>query len=265
MLYRLIDGPFFYEMCKEACLIEGYTDFNIDLNAIGGAYRTIYYDALPVQKTGESEIEFQKKLEQKLDFLNSIRMHRDMQVKDGITRLKTPDRVKAASQRLEQKGVDTWIAVDAVKLALTAAANDIEIFTSDSDIYPAFDVIRETSAKSILRYQIGRAASELIYSADWARPFGMDETLRMAGKRNGSVSGAGGIIQFDTKLELEQDGLVFALGRAGDEFLVNFLDRNGAPRNLRASRLANVIDFLNQFGEPKPWASLAKELSALRQ
>lgn len=264
MLYRLIDGPFFYSMCTEACLIDGHSDFKLDLNALSGAYRTIYYDALPVQKDAESEADFQSKLSRKVDFLNSIRNQRDMQVRDGLTRLKTPERGKAASQILEQKGVDTWIAVDAVKLALTGAADQIEIFTSDSDIYPAFDVIRETSAKSVLRYQAGRAIQELIYSADWARPFVISEVLQMAGKAAANVTSMGGSINFETVIEITKNDHSISFGRGGDDFVANVVDLKGNPSCLRSNRFSSMIDFLNGFGQPKSWSVVAKELAALR-
>ena len=171
-IYRLIDGAFFEGFCKRVEAKTGFGVFErLNWQTIADSrYRTIYYDALPIKKDKQSDEEFRDIELRKIEFLNYLRSFDNVHVRDGVTRLKTKQRAREISQVLEQKGVDTWIAVDAMQYALRGLAEQIEIFTSDSDLYPLFEAFQSTNCRGTLWYEEGRAPDELIYSADRAIP-----------------------------------------------------------------------------------------------
>lgn len=265
MYYRLIDGPFFLGVCREALQLEGLSNEpQLNLAVVSaGAFRTIFYDALPVQKTSQSDSEFNDQLNKKVAFLNTIRNFPNMQVRDGITRLRTKGRERSLSEVLEQKGVDTWIAVDAVKYALTDLAITIEIITSDSDIYPVFEVLRETRSKGILVYSVGSTRDELVFSADEARALRASLALGWMGIECHSESG-GGHIQIDDPIGIEEDQVLYTFGFAGGKYLANRTPHLGNPQWFRTDRFCALVDWLNDFGPIRSWSRRAEELSDLR-
>lgn len=186
--YRLIDGAFLEKLLRQYS-----TCLNIDLLSrirwpalSSGAHRTIFYDALPVRKSSQSKEDFEAVEERKIVFLNKLRAIPNVHVRDGITRLRTKSKGRAIGEVLEQKGVDTWIAVDAMHHALTGLADMLEIFTSDSDLYPVFEALQNTRCRGVLRYQHSRAPQELIYAADIATPITSNEILGWCGMYNGA-------------------------------------------------------------------------------
>ena len=265
-IYRLVDGPFLFELCKEVCKINGTEEFDLNLYGLSfGAYRTVYYDALPVKKAKQTKADFEEIETKKLDFLNNIRAYPNMQVKDGITRLKTEGRKKDASEVLEQKGVDTWIAVDAVKYALTGVAEEIEIITADSDIYPVFEVIRETRAKGVLRYAVGRTKSELIFSADIARAMGISEVAGLANIPMGKATSTNAHVPFSKDFEFELDDARYECGKLDDWYVVNKTDKNGLPTSLKTDHYLCIISWLETFSKTRRWSDFDEKISRLKQ
>ena len=128
--------------------------------------RCIFYDALPVQKSKQTDAEFEIALSKKLNFLNGLRSIPNMQVRDGVTRLRTKQSGNRMSEVFQQKGVDTWIAVEAMQYALNGIADEVHIYTSDSDLYPVFEALQNTKCRGILWYGQGITSKDLIYSAD---------------------------------------------------------------------------------------------------
>lgn len=170
--YLFIDGPFF-----EGVISDFLRPFELEENPevqykqVSNRYhRSIYYDALPVKKPNQSQEGFEKIFNAKREFLNKLRSLPNFHVRDGYTR----NRPKA-NNRIEQKGVDTWIAVDALQYALRGIIDFAEIITSDLDLYPLFEALTQTNTRGILKYDPRRTAQELIYAADQAVPFKQSE------------------------------------------------------------------------------------------
>lgn len=109
--------------------------------------RIIYYDALPSQKSGQSRSDHERMYERKRQFLNELRRTPNFHVRDGITRIRG-----GASSRLEQKGVDTWLAIDALQYAFRGIIDTAEVITGDLDLYPLFEalVLSDVSARGQL-------------------------------------------------------------------------------------------------------------------
>ena len=264
--YRLIDGPFLYRLCLEVASLAGLSDFKLDLNRLsGGAHRTIYYDALPVRKNNQSAEEFLSAEIQKLEFLNRIRAFRAYQVRDGITRLKTKSSGSKMSQVLEQKGVDTWIAVDAVRLAFTGIADEIEILTADSDLYPAFEAIQMTKARGTLVFEQGRATPELIYSADFSNPISLNEVISWIG--NSRLIGATAATS-STKpnhsgaKSISIGELTFEVANDSTGILMNKIISGKYYQTLRATNILSAVDWINERNVHTPWKEVCRLLQS---
>jgi uncharacterized LabA/DUF88 family protein len=186
VIYKLIDGAFFRRLLDEYSKLIGQNVFeNLDWPVfLNSVHRCIYYDALPVKKTEHNDEEFSSIEAEKEKFFDFMRSIPNVHVTDGLTKVRTKRKGQKISEVYEQKGVDTWIAVDAVKLAVAGLADEVHIYTSDSDLYPVFEALRETRCRGILWYEEGRTSRELIYSADVAQPITISSVLRWC---NGSV------------------------------------------------------------------------------
>lgn len=250
--YKLIDGAFFEGLFREyGRLID--RDLFSKLHwpsVLGNASRCIYYDALPVKKDRQSQPEFEAAECEKLKFLNILRAQRNMQVRDGLTRLRTKGNGQHMSQVFEQKGVDTWIAVDAIRYALTGLCDEIEIYTSDSDLYPVFEALQGTRCRGKLWYQRGRTAQELIFSADWAEEITFSKALELttlAGElqsKNGSHRVAERIIG-----AIEAEGKMFEIFARGEaEFGCNLFYGGVYNHSYWWPTIYQLADFVNANG-----------------
>lgn len=181
VVYKLIDGAFFVRLLAEyGSMLNSDLQGAFAWNSLqAGAHRTIFYDALPVKKDSQSEAEFLAAEAEKLGFLDGLRSLPNMQVRDGLTRLRTKSNKSHISQVYEQKGVDTWIAVDAMRYSLNGVADEVHIYTSDADLYPVFEALQDTRCRGVLFYQFGRTSKELIHSADRAEPLRMINLISM--------------------------------------------------------------------------------------
>ncbi len=139
---------------------------SIDYNKIGAQFeRIIYYDSLPVKKKNQNNDEFKKEFDEKQDFLNQIRLQPKYHVRDGYTRMRP-----RATGGIEQKGVDTWLAIEVMQFAFKNTIDIAEIITGDLDLYPLFEALVQTNTTGVLHYQKGNTSQELIMSADVAHP-----------------------------------------------------------------------------------------------
>jgi uncharacterized LabA/DUF88 family protein len=264
--YRLIDGPFLYRLCSDVAGLAAVDEFQLDLyNLSGGAYRTIYYDALPVRKDNQSAEDFANAEAQKLDFLNRIRAFRAYQVRDGMTRLKTKTSGNRMSQVLEQKGVDTWIAVDAVRLAFTGIADEVEILTADSDLYPAFEAIQMTKARGTLIFEVGRAAPELIYSADFSNSISLNEVISWIGKSS-LLSASSQTHRYkpnhsgSTPTTIGE--LDFEIAKDSTGILINKIIKGKYASTLLARNVLSTVDWINERNIHTPWREICRILQS---
>lgn len=259
-IYKLIDGAFFLKLLGDygrhlnTDLLPNYRWSNLQ----SGAHRTIFYDALPSKKPNQTEEDFQAAEQKKLDFLNGLRRHPNMQVRDGLTRLKTKSTKEHIRHVLEQKGVDTWIAVDALRYALTGLADEIHIYTSDADLYPVFEALQDTRCRGVLFYQEGRTSQELIFSADRSEPitytnivnctaFSNILTVENVGSRFSSSKRVGVIKQGQLKVELFQEPL-----RIGANFFIGEMYRGSVVS--MSSYL--IVDWMNSVGMNVSYAQI---------
>ena len=163
--YLFIDGPYF-ENVKQSigAQIAPNAIVPIDYIKLGNGFeRIIYFDALPVKKSGQSPEEFQAEYDEKVSFLDGLRRVPRMHVRDGLTR------VRARTGR-EQKGVDTWIAIEAMQYAFRGIITEATVITGDLDLYPLFEALLQTNTRGVLWFEPGTCTDELIMAADVAEP-----------------------------------------------------------------------------------------------
>jgi uncharacterized LabA/DUF88 family protein len=255
IVYKLVDGAFFEGLMRE---FGSYVGIDLFSHVYwerfrGNAHRTIYYDALPVQKDNQSDGEFRAIEERKLTFLNGLRALPNMQVRDGLTRLRTKSQGQKMSQIFEQKGVDTWIAVDALRYALSGLADEIHVYTSDADLYPAFDALQNTRSRGVLYFQPGRTANELIFSADRAVAITFSGAIDWVKASAGIVGPSDGSTRLRWKvLQNYQVGDTrFELVRDGSERLgCNHFHKDvfSSSRETMVNLFPFVADFINSLG-----------------
>jgi uncharacterized LabA/DUF88 family protein len=224
VVYKLIDGAFFVRLLQEYGQHLGADLLgNFNWNALcGNAHRTIFYDALPVRKSGQTQEDFESDEHAKMEFLNSLRLMPNMQVRDGITRLRSKSNRARMSEVLEQKGVDTWIAVDALRYALNGVAEEIHIYTSDSDLYPVFEALQDTRCRGVLFYQDGHTTLELVHCADRSEPLrltGIIGKTFLTSLLDGDSSGV--LLSWQEVKEIASGNLLAKFVKDGNRFGVN--------------------------------------------
>lgn len=262
LVIKLIDGAFLEALLKDFSKMAN-TDLSgtIDWNAFkGGAHRTIYYDALPIKKTEQTDEDFQSLLSKKAAQLDHLRSLANMHVRDGITRLKTKGRSDHMREVLEQKGVDTWIAVDAMKYALSGVADEIHIYTSDSDLYPVFEALQETRCRGKLFYQEGIAAKELVYSADEAIKISLSSMLSVSNHEAKPFVTEKGI-QYAWKAidKLEFGSNVFEVLTDNDARLAcNLLRAGNFVTSCESTNIFLIGDWINARGGKVTYSHLSK-------
>lgn len=263
--YTLIDGAFFEKFCRSIERATGVGIFDvIDWEKVAsGSSRLIYYDALPVKKDSQSDAHFEAEMSRKAASLDKIRASVNCHVRDGLTRLRTEKRKSEISQRREQKGVDTWIAVDAMQYALNGVVDELIVFTSDLDLYPLFEALQSTKCKGRLRFQEGRAAPELIHAADIADPLSINNlhawtglsrlrTLRELGRSSKII----GERIFEAT---SRNGLNAAVTKVpGEDYYYGWIEhRNDGWLGYHASNSFEIVDRLRVEGVPITYNSIA--------
>ena len=126
-----------------------------------GYDRVFYYDALPAKKASECETDWRLRHDQKEALFNKLSISPRLHVRSGISRYRK-------RRRLEQKGVDILLAIEALQHA-TLGNIDVACFMlSDLDFYPIFDALVQTRVKSTLYYDPHKTSTDLIHAADVA-------------------------------------------------------------------------------------------------
>lgn len=174
--YLFIDGAFLDRIARDfARQFEPDSNIKIDYARLSRNYeRTIFYDALPVRKSNQTQEAFSEKFEAKRRYFGDLRKIPNFHVRDGYTRNR-PN----ADSHIEQKGVDTWIAVDVLLYALRGNIDVAQIYTSDLDLYPMFEALLQTNTRGILRYDAARTSEELIQAADQSIPISQTQLFSM--------------------------------------------------------------------------------------
>ena len=174
--YLFIDGAYFEKAVDSISKSVGFNDLiPIDYYRISSEFeRVIYYDALPVRRPNQIETKYTEEFKKKNDFLNSLKKIPGFHVKDGVTRIRDNKNGPA----IEQKGVDTWLAIDVLQYAFRGIIDTAEIITGDLDLYPLFETLIQTNTRGVLHYQQKHASDELIMAADESRRLNYIQLLK---------------------------------------------------------------------------------------
>lgn len=261
-IYKLIDGAFFTKLLSDygrhlgVDLLPTYRWHSLQAHA----HRTIFYDALPSKKSGQTEDEFLANERDKEEFLNSLRRLPNMQVRDGLTRLRTKGNKEHMKKVLEQKGVDTWIAVDALRYALTGVADEIHIYTSDADLYPVFEALQDTRCRGVLFYEEGRTANELVFSADRSEPIRITGIVNATRHQdNYSVQNHGARISWNEKIGvIDQESLQVEVYRQGDQLGANLISNGAYSQSVTTKSSYLLADWMVGCGFMITYAEIEK-------
>ena len=165
--YLFIDGAYFQKAVSTLGESVGIDEpIPINYSRIARGFdRVIYYDALPVKRPNQDRTKHEQEFEKKREFLNGLRRIPGFHVRDGVTRVRS----NRAGAHIEQKGVDTWLAIDVLQYAFRGIIDTAEIITGDLDLYPLFEALVQTNTRGVLHYQEGHTSDELIMAADEAK------------------------------------------------------------------------------------------------
>lgn len=173
--YLFIDGNYLQRTIEifSKRIQENFTTVPIDYGAMRrGFQRIIYYDSLPAKKKNQNQSDFEVAFNNKQEFLNQIRLQPKFHVRDGYTRVRP-----RADSGIEQKGVDTWLAIEVMQFAFKGNLDVAEIITGDLDLYPLFEALVQTNTTGVLHYHKGHTSQELIMSADIAYPITTEKII----------------------------------------------------------------------------------------
>jgi uncharacterized LabA/DUF88 family protein len=165
--YLFVDGGFIDAMIPkaEAFFAVGLLGYSIDYRTLShGFQRTFYYDALPTKKFGESDQQFNAKLDAKLKLFEQINRTPFMHTREGITRSRSPKKM------LQQKGVDILLAIDVFKHASLKNISEAHVMTKDLDFFPLFEALRDTPVSVHLHCYPDETSDELMSLADVVVP-----------------------------------------------------------------------------------------------
>ncbi len=169
-----IDPRITYAYVDLACLTEAIKDFqknlgepelafNYDLFVANlEAHRTFFYDAYPSQKKKQTNDEFKSIFLQKEELFETLNRIDGAHVRTGQTTGSTE-----GMQR--QKGVDTYLAVDAVAHAYERVCDFATFVVSDLDFFPVLERLTHTRVRTTLYYRPDATSRELIGRADTTR------------------------------------------------------------------------------------------------
>jgi uncharacterized LabA/DUF88 family protein len=132
--------------------------------------RIFYYDALPAIAKGESDEDYQKRIQPNKDLFNSLRAIRGVHVYEGEVR---PQPQYSEKEKLKQKKVDVKIAVDVLMHTVRRTMVRATLLTGDLDFKPLIDALVQEGMYITLLYP-PQTIPELIYAADDSRTLDCD-------------------------------------------------------------------------------------------
>lgn len=246
--YLFIDGNYFQmTVSSQSKRIGENIQIPIDYERLSkGFTRVIYYDSLPVKKKNQSDSEFEEVYTEKQNFLNHLRLLPNYHVRDGFTRMRP-----RANGGIEQKGVDTWLAIEVLQYAFRNIIDVAEIITGDLDLYPLFEALLQTNTTGVLHYEKGHTSNELIMSADQSHPITTSKLLEWSdskfelkyqAKQNQLISQS--VIPLLDVQETSYGECVARYDSDNEIWQANF---KGIGNVLTASSRLLLIDYLNKF------------------
>ncbi|MFB6340220.1 NYN domain-containing protein [Saccharicrinis sp. FJH62] len=160
--YLFIDGAYFER------IIAKVSDefFNLKESAklnyqavIGGHKKAFYYHCLPGQRDQESDVDFNKRKQTKIDFFNQLKLIDKLHVFEGLIS-------GSGGKNVRQKGVDIMIAVDMMKHSFRKNMDEATLLAGDLDFKPLLDALVAEGMFVNLQYSNLSISNELLYSAD---------------------------------------------------------------------------------------------------
>jgi uncharacterized LabA/DUF88 family protein len=146
----------------------GFTGYNFE--------RIFYYDAYPAPKEKQSKEEHAQLVaekDRKFAMLNEIPF---VHTREGITRNRT-----GKGSRLEQKGVDILLAIDAYRHAVQGNIEEAHILTTDLDFFPLLEALRDTRVATYLHCYMPETSPDLFHLADVVHPVNRLQMLERGG------------------------------------------------------------------------------------
>jgi uncharacterized LabA/DUF88 family protein len=149
---------------------------DIDYELLGkqlNGVRTFYYDCLPARSEDrESEPDFQRRLNERQEFFDSLRRLPGWHVSEGLAKWRK-------RKGTTQKEVDILIAVDMLTHTHRKNMEEITFIAGDLDFRPLVEAIVREGMYINLKYGLGSIAEELLDAVDFAEAITPFDLLAM--------------------------------------------------------------------------------------
>ncbi len=133
-------------------------DYTINIPRLTGAHKVFYYDAFPVKKHSQSDEDYQIEKDNFEALIKKIGSKSGFHIKTGYTRFRR--------KKLEQKGVDILLTVDALQHATRGNVKNINIFSGDLDFAPLIEALISTGCDVSVSAFERSCSDELVQVAD---------------------------------------------------------------------------------------------------
>jgi|GEM_PF-2669507 len=158
--YLFIDGGYFDKILnKIGSEFWDTENVEIDYSKVGSSYNKVfYYNCLPGKRNGESDNDFQKRIQTREDFYNDLKLLNNYHVFEGVT--------FGRKNKIRQKAVDIMIAVDMLRHSYRKNMDKATLLTGDLDFKPLLDALVLEGMHTSILYSKESISTELLYSAD---------------------------------------------------------------------------------------------------
>ena len=159
-VYCYIDGGAVRSACSKYAPFFEEHELSLSWSKVAEPYeRVFYYDALPGHaKKGESDNEFDERIQRARDKFESMRKTKGIFVNYGVS-------IRRRKQ-IEQKRVDTMIAVDMLTHAQRSLVSEVVLVTNDQDFFPVVVAVMELGTKVHLLCDPQKTNDEFMYLSD---------------------------------------------------------------------------------------------------
>lgn len=128
--------------------------------------KKIYHGKNVTKEISEKSIRFSDSLRR---FKNYLRKDGVIYVPKGSLKMRTSESCKKCGYidyHFQEKGVDVGIAIDLVRDAITKQCSKIALVSSDTDLLPALQIVKEEKVKIAYISFSGQATISLVKTAD---------------------------------------------------------------------------------------------------
>lgn len=123
--------------------------------------KVFYYDSLLPKNNDETNEDYEKRVQEQIDFFTELSLLNGYHVYEGSARRRR--------RGIEQKKVDIMIAVDMLNHSFRKNMSRATLLTADLDFKPLIDALVDNGMYINLWYPINKTNQELIQSADSSR------------------------------------------------------------------------------------------------